>query len=257
MTDWEARARELLNATLPPREDWGEEGVLTPEEAMLQLAREAADARAEEIAQACKIEGERGYGADESCTYLRALEEGAKIARSFISKKDEPKTNAKTMCDVLQTAVNRSLADEGWPELRVKVSPREKKLEPESKDPFLREQQLLQKARDEAYGRGWREGLEAGKVSAPCIVPPKTREQMLEKALREIAPTLAELERMARENKNYEAAAAYAGARMDLELLIRRALEWKPTGKCQCDPPPEIVWDTNPQRCPKCELEIK
>jgi len=41
----------------------------------------------------------------------------------------------------------------------------------ESKDPFLREQQLLQKARDEAYARGFKEGLEVKQKSVTCFVP--------------------------------------------------------------------------------------
>lgn len=106
--DWERRARELCEEHNVDR------GMDDPEEAMLQLAREMADARAEEVANAIRYvhdEGCKGTSGNDHLRYglLRAYD----IARSFISKK---KTREEVLEEALQAIARRSVV--GDPHLR-------------------------------------------------------------------------------------------------------------------------------------------
>jgi len=159
---------------------------------MLQLGREMADARAEEIAK--KIEASVILiepGQDHFAVALSVGTGAAMIARSFISKPEH--------------GSGASLLEEGFHFLNDFGG-----AQPfSSKDAFLREQQLLQKAREEGFARGWEQGLKAGR-SVTCIVP---RELLLEEALRKTDKLLADMGVTANAPDRIEA---------------RRALEGKP-----------------------------
>lgn len=96
----EARTQEIhfwQNAMVNKETEWETRMKVQEENHVATLAdikKQAADARAEEIAKACIAEGKRGYETNESCTYLFALKKGAEIARSLISK---PKTREQAL----------------------------------------------------------------------------------------------------------------------------------------------------------------
>jgi len=149
MTDWEKRARELFwpaphngNHELVERAlRFGREMQMEVADQAAALAlrieelqRKAADARAQEIAKAIELRKKEHIRPAPSAMFIQqGLIDAAKIARSFIEKQ----------------------------------KPADKLTE----DDFLREQRLIQKTRDEAYDRGWREGQEAERASVVCEVP--------------------------------------------------------------------------------------
>ena len=122
MTDWELRARELIGV------HWhvGESYEQSMKEAnsiwcyALQLGNEMADARAEEIALRCERvsrEPELQYPELTSDNARYAMCKAAQIARSFISKKPEPKTREQVLEDALREIEKPSPFEGSWNEL--------------------------------------------------------------------------------------------------------------------------------------------
>jgi hypothetical protein len=182
----------------------------------IQLAREAADARAEEIAAKCAERESTVPGLDEKTPLpyyagsRDAWRAASRLARSTITKPEIGIVHDQ------QTATEAIIGAqrEGW---RWAIWPAGKSSRPLTL----------------AECKSW--GVEAG-ASVECdwngftiIQPaPKTREQVLEEALREIEPALRELQRESRNLGDHEYAAAHEMARMKLSGSIHAALTWRP-----------------------------
>ena len=217
MTDWEKRAGEL---GLPSWVRAGpERGSHIPDavELALQLGREMAAARAEEIAKACderRANAESIHGTV-SIAEIKGLETAARFARSFIEKSrtstgDVEGRDGASRCpqgpasteaapvdlqrflDATREAADtiRPLDLDGIREAAIRADEREK---------------IAAKLRDDGGGATWIERMTG-------VAKPKTREQVLEEALRD---------QVAQYGKRGASAAD------DMWRAAKRALEWK------------------------------
>lgn len=266
MTDWEKRAREVLRNNLHDSlldEAWnlpltmlqlGREmaeearfaaltSTPTATEVAMQrerddrIARAAADARAEEIAKAicdARLAHEK-MRMEHHDWMATGMEEAEKIVRSTISK---PKEMAWTEKEIMQKPKVTPSVD-GWSCERCGQSGTGQYhmcVRPFSEITVAPDGTLSGKlpcGHDVEYV--FQEADAAGALNGDLICGrcedaqmTKTREQVLEEALRQIDVVLDEKERMARQAGNFEQAAAHASARMNLATTINRALYWKP-----------------------------
>ena len=106
MTDWEKRARELLVEKRRQHDDHVPYADWPVVEMALQLGREMADERAEEIARRIEISGV-SHPTDKEWTltsvWTRCVERTADIARSTIQK---PKTRERVLEEALREIHN-------------------------------------------------------------------------------------------------------------------------------------------------------
>lgn len=190
MTDWEARARELFSI-----DSWND--ARERRELALQLAREMANERAEEIAKAIEPTKIRGYICEPIDSHMR---QAAAIARCFITKPgSDPLGMQKTGLEMEAEA-------------RIRADEREKIAQALKHDSELLNRGMEGRAEDIA--RGWR--------------GPKGREQVLEEALCEMPKRLrarATILRAEGDEAGYEALMVAA---VDCEESSRSALEYTP-----------------------------